>query len=125
MLDKNTKEKIIKKFKAHKNDTGSPEVQIAILTEEVKRLTKHLKTHKQDHSSRRGLLKKIGERKRLLKYLQKEDEEAFKNVSSKLNLRIAKKMEKEEETKRQFEEQLDKKGKQKPENNKESNKQEE
>ncbi len=95
MLDKNTKEKIIKKFKTHENDTGSPEVQIAILTEEVKRLTEHLKSHKQDHSSRRGLLKKIGERKRLLKYLQKEDEEAFKNVSSKLNLRIAKKMEKE------------------------------
>jgi small subunit ribosomal protein S15 len=106
MLDKNVKEKIIKKFKAHENDTGSPQVQIAILTEEIKRLTDHLKSHKKDHSSRRGLLKKIGERRRLLKYLQKEDEGAFKNVTSKLNLRIAKKMEKEEELKRQLEEQL-------------------
>lgn len=108
MLDKGVKEKIIKKFKSHENDTGSPQVQIAILTEEIKRLTDHLKDHKKDHSSRRGLLKKIGERRRLLKYLQKEDNEAFKNISSKLSLRIAKKMEKEEEAKKQLEEQLDK-----------------
>jgi small subunit ribosomal protein S15 len=108
MLDKDAKQKIIKKFKTHENDTGSPQVQIAILTEEVKRLTEHLQTHKKDHSSRRGLLKKIAERRKLLKYLQKEDYEAFQKLAHKLNLRIAKKMEREEEAKKQLEEKLDK-----------------
>jgi small subunit ribosomal protein S15 len=108
MLDKDTKQKIIKKFKTHENDTGSPQVQIAILTEEVKRLTEHLQSHKKDHSSRRGLLKKIAERRKLLKYLQKEDYEAFQKLAHKLDLRIAKKMEREEEAKKQLEEKLDK-----------------
>lgn len=109
MLDKEIKDKIIKKFKTHENDTGSPQVQIAILTEEIKQLTEHLKVHKKDNSSRRGLLKKIGERKGLLRYLKKEDEEAFKDLAKKLNLKIAKKIEEEEEEKKQLEEMLDKK----------------
>lgn len=81
----------------HDNDTGSTQVQIAILSEEIKQLADHLKIHKQDHSSRRGLLKKVGERRRLLKYLQKENEEAFKELAKKLNLKIAKKMVEDEE----------------------------
>ena len=93
MLDKKIKEKIIKKFQSHESDTGSPQVQIAILSEEIKELTKHLQEHRKDHSSRRGLLKKVSERRKLLKYLQKEDEGAFKNLAEKLKLKIAKKME--------------------------------
>lgn len=92
MLDKKKKERIIKKFQAHKNDTGSPQVQIAILTEEIKELTKHLQQHRKDHSSRRGVLKKVSERKKLLKYLQKEDEKAFKKLAIDLKLKIGKKM---------------------------------
>lgn len=93
MLEKKLKEKIIKKFQTHASDTGSPQVQIAILTEEIKLLTKHLQDHRKDHSSRRGLLKKVSERRRLLKYLQKEDEKSFKDLAEKLKLKIAKKME--------------------------------
>ena len=100
MLDKNIKKRIIDKFKVHENDTGSPQVQIAILTEEIKRLTDHLKSHKHDHSSRRGLLRKVGERRRLLKYLQKEDENAFKDLAIKLKLKIAKKMIQDDEEER-------------------------
>jgi small subunit ribosomal protein S15 len=92
MLDKKLKEKIIKKFQTHASDTGSPEVQIAILTEEIKELTKHLQEHRKDHSSRRGLLKKVSERRRLLRYLQKENETSFMDVAEKLKLKIAKKM---------------------------------
>lgn len=101
MLDKKAKERIIKKFQTHKNDTGSPQVQIAILTAEIKELTDHLKEHRKDHSSRRGLLKKVSERRKLLKYLQKEDENSFKDLAIKLKLKIAKKM---EEDKRREEE---------------------
>lgn len=97
MLDKKTKEKIIKKYRVHENDTGSTQVQIAILTEEIKQLTEHLKQHKQDNSSRRGLLKKVGERRKFLKYLQKEDVEQFKELASKLKLKIADKLIAEEE----------------------------
>lgn len=104
MLDKKTKQRIINKFKIHDNDTGSTQVQIAILSEEIKELTDHLKLHKQDHSSRRGLLKKVGERRRLLKYLQKEDEIAFMDLAKKLKLKIAKKMIDDEEEKRRLEE---------------------
>ena len=93
MLDRKTKEKIIKKFQTHASDTGSPEVQIAILTEEIKLLTKHLQAHRKDHSSRRGLLKKVSERRKLLKYLQKDNEKSFKVLAEKLKLKIAKKME--------------------------------
>jgi len=109
MLDKKTKQRIIAKFRAHENDTGSPQVQIAILSEEIKQLTEHLKQHKHDHSSRRGLLKKVSERRKLLKYLQKEDEKAFNDLAAKLKLKIAKKMQAEEEEKKRLEEELDKK----------------
>ena len=87
MIEKKVKEQIIKKFATHKGDTGSPEVQIAILTEEVKNLTGHLKTHKKDFSSRRGLLKKVGQRHRLLKYLKKENENSHKSLLRKLKLK--------------------------------------
>lgn len=97
MLDKKAKERIIKKFRTHETDTGSPQVQIAILTEEIKELTEHLKNHKHDFSSRRGLLKKVGERRKLLKYLQKEDAKAFKELSEKLKLKIAQRLQEEEE----------------------------
>ena len=109
MLDKKAKQRIIAKFRVHENDTGSPQVQIAILSEEIKQLTEHLKQHKHDHSSRRGLLKKVGERRKLLKYLQKEDEKAFNDLASKLKLKIAKKMQAEEERKRLLEEELENK----------------
>ena len=97
MLDKKAKEKIIKKYRTHDTDTGSPQVQIAILTEEIKDLTEHLKQHKHDFSSRRGLLKKVSERRKLLKYLQKENFEQFKDLATKLKLRIAQRLEAEEE----------------------------
>lgn len=96
MLDKKIKEKLIKKFQTHDSDTGSPQVQIAILSEEIKQLTKHLQEHRKDHSSRRGLLKKVAERRKILKYLQKEDEKAFKDLAEKLKLKIAKKMEEDQ-----------------------------
>lgn len=97
MLDKKNKEKIIKKFRVHDTDTGSSQVQIAILTEEIKELTEHLKKHKHDFSSRRGLLKKVSERRKLLKYLQKENAEEFKILAEKLKLKIAQKLQEEEE----------------------------
>jgi small subunit ribosomal protein S15 len=95
--ENNMLEKIIKKYRVHDTDTGSPQVQIAILTEEIKNLTDHLKQHKHDYSSRRGLLKKVGERRKLLKYLQKENAEQFKELAVKLKLRIAAKLQAEEE----------------------------
>lgn len=103
MISKKQKQQIINKFRIHKNDTGSSQVQIAILTEEIKQLSNHLKLHKQDHSSRRGLLKKVNERRKLLKYLQKEDEKEFINLAKKLKLKIAKRMIEEEEEKRRLE----------------------
>ena len=106
MLDKKAKQKIINKFKIHDNDTGSTQVQVAILTEEIKDLSDHLKRHKHDHSSRRGLLKKVGERRRLLKYLQKEDEQSFNELAKKLKLKIAKKMIEDEAEKRRIEEEI-------------------
>lgn len=86
MLDKKKKEKLIEKFAIHKNDTGSPQVQTAILTEEIKELTKHLREHKKDHSSRRGLIKKVGERRRLMKYLEREDKKSFQKLIKDLGL---------------------------------------
>lgn len=108
MLDKKAKERIIKKFRIHETDTGSPQVQIAILSEEIKDLTNHLKEHKHDHSSRRGLLKKVSERRRLLKYLQKENFEQFKDLAEKLKLKIAQKLIEEEEEERAREQKYDK-----------------
>ncbi|MFA5947283.1 MAG: 30S ribosomal protein S15 [Patescibacteria group bacterium] len=87
MLDKAKKEKLIKKFRTHESDTGSPQVQIAILTEEVKELTNHLKTHRKDFSSRRGLVKKVAERRRLLKYLERENEAAYRKILEELGLK--------------------------------------
>ena len=87
MLDKKAKEKIIEKFKTHATDTGSPQVQIAILTEEMKQLSDHLKEHKKDFSSRRGLVKKVGERRRLLRYLSREDEKGFTKLVEQLKLK--------------------------------------
>jgi len=106
MLDKKTKQKVINKFKIHATDTGSSQVQIAILTEEIKQLTEHLKKHKHDHSSRRGLLKKVSERRRLLKYLQKEDAKAFDELAKILKLKIAKKMIEDEEARQKIEDEI-------------------
>lgn len=88
MLDKESKDKIIKKYKTHEADTGSAEVQVAILTEEVKRLTLHLQGHKKDFSSRRGLIRKVGQRRRLLKFLQRESVERFEALVKRLKLKI-------------------------------------
>lgn len=87
MLDKEEKEKIIKSFKVHQKDTGSPEVQIALLTNRINYLTKHFETHKKDHHSRTGLLKMVGQRKRLLGYLKNEDVKRYEAVIKKLKLR--------------------------------------
>ena len=80
MLDKKKKQKLIDQYKTHKNDTGSPEVQVAILTAEIKDLTNHLRENKKDFSSRRGLLAKVSLRHRLLRYLEREDEKRFKKI---------------------------------------------
>jgi len=87
MLDKKKKDRIIEKFKTHKNDTGSPEVQIAILTAEIKELTDHLKEHKKDFSSRRGLIKKVAQRRRLLHYLQRENLKSYDEITRKLKIK--------------------------------------
>jgi small subunit ribosomal protein S15 len=87
MLSKDRKTEIIDRFKKHEVDTGSPEVQIGILTERINVLTEHLKTHSKDHHSRRGLLKMVGHRRRLLDYLQKQDVERYRTVVKDLGLR--------------------------------------
>jgi small subunit ribosomal protein S15 len=87
MLTKQEKDKIIDKYKTHAQDTGSPEVQIAILSEEIIRLTGHLQDHKKDFSSRRGLLRKVGMRRRLLKYLEKDNPKSYETLAKKLKLK--------------------------------------
>ena len=87
MLSKERKTEIIDQFKKHEADTGSPEVQIGILTERINVLTEHLKTHSKDHHSRRGLLKMVGQRRRLLNYLQSQDVERYRTVVKELGLR--------------------------------------
>ncbi len=87
MLDSKAKQRIINRFKTHATDTGSSEVQIAILSEEIKRLTEHLKEHKKDFSSRKGLIKKVNERRKLLKYLLKENQESYENIIKKLKIK--------------------------------------
>jgi small subunit ribosomal protein S15 len=87
MLTKQEKEKIIGEFETHQSDTGSPEVQIAILTRRINDLTEHLKTHKKDHASRRGLLKMVGTRSALLKYVSNKDVKRYQNIISRLGLR--------------------------------------
>jgi small subunit ribosomal protein S15 len=85
-LTKEEKKEIIKKFAAHENDTGSPEVQIAILTERIKRLSEHLKEHRKDDHSRRGLLKMVGKRRRLLEYLKNKDSERYSKLTKEIGL---------------------------------------
>jgi len=87
MLTKQDKQNIVEDFKAHENDTGSPEVQIAILTKRINDLTEHLKIHRKDHSSRRGLLKMVGARSALLKYVSKKDINRYRTIISRLGLR--------------------------------------
>lgn len=86
-MEKDRKQEIISSFKLHDNDTGSPEVQIALLTERINHLNEHLKTHKKDHHSRRGLLMMVGQRRGLLNYLQKNDVERYRAIIKKLDLR--------------------------------------
>jgi small subunit ribosomal protein S15 len=81
------KEELIKTYQVHENDTGSPEVQIAILTERINYLNEHLKMNKKDHHSRTGLLKMVGQRRSLLDYLKKKDFDRYRNIVTKLGLR--------------------------------------
>lgn len=78
---------VVKKFGRKENDSGSPEVQVALLTQRIEKLSPHFSTHTHDHSSKRGLLKMIGKRKSLLKYLQRESEERYRSVIKELGLR--------------------------------------
>ncbi|QSQ09941.1 30S ribosomal protein S15 [Koleobacter methoxysyntrophicus] len=86
-LEKIKKQQIIENYRLHDSDTGSPEVQIAILTERINHLNEHLKEHKKDHHSRRGLLKMVGKRRGLLNYLKEKDIERYRAIIDKLNLR--------------------------------------
>ncbi|EFO81025.1 ribosomal protein S15 [Oscillochloris trichoides DG-6] len=86
-LEKDEKGSIIGDYQVHSNDTGSPEVQVALLTERINQLIEHLRTHIHDHHSRRGLLKLVGRRRRLLNYLQSRDKERYRNVIDRLGLR--------------------------------------
>ena len=87
MLTQEAKQEIMAKYAVHEGDTGSPEVQIAVLTARIQYLTDHLKQHKKDHHSRRGLLKMVGHRRRLLSYLYKKDIERYRSIIAKLHLR--------------------------------------
>ena len=85
-LDKKQKEKIMVKYATKKGDTGSPEVQVALLTEKIQQLTEHLKEHKKDNHSRRGLLKMVSKRRRLLRYLMSKDEERYRQLIDNVGL---------------------------------------
>ena len=87
MILKEEKNKIITEYATHEGDTGSPEVQIAILTERISQLTEHLKVHKNDKHSRMGLMKMIGKRRRLLDYVAKSDVERYRSIIAKLGIR--------------------------------------
>ena len=87
MLDKKKKDRIIAKYRTHDTDTGSPQVQIALLTAEIKELSEHLLDHKKDFSSRKGLLRKVSERRRLIKYLKREDAKAHEELLGALKLK--------------------------------------
>jgi len=87
MLTPEEKEKIIKKYKLHELDTGSAEVQIALLTEEIKRLVLHLKTHPKDFHSKRGLLKMVAKSRKFLRYLKEEDEKRYNSIIKKIGLK--------------------------------------
>jgi small subunit ribosomal protein S15 len=86
-MERMAKQDIITKYAVHEGDTGSPEVQIALLTDRINHLTEHLKEHKKDHHSRRGLLKMVGQRRGLLNYLMKKDITRYRDIVSKLDLR--------------------------------------
>jgi small subunit ribosomal protein S15 len=86
-LEKEEKSQIINDYQIHESDTGSPEVQVALLTERINQLIEHLRVHTHDHHSRRGLLKLVGRRRRLLNYLQSKDRERYRNVINRLGLR--------------------------------------
>jgi small subunit ribosomal protein S15 len=86
-LTKEQKDQVIDKFKKHTGDSGSPEVQIALLTERVNTLSAHFKMHKADHHSRRGLLKMVGQRKRLLTYLKRKDLDSYRSLIKELGIR--------------------------------------
>ena len=86
-FDAEAKSKIVSEYARSESDTGSPEVQVALLTERINHLTEHLKTHKKDHHSRRGLLKLVGRRRRLLDYLNDNDVERYRSLIAKLGLR--------------------------------------
>ena len=83
----NDTKSVVDEYGTHASDTGSPEVQVALLTERINHLTEHLKTHKKDHHSRRGLLMMVGKRRRLLRYLQEQDVERYRALIAKLGLR--------------------------------------
>jgi len=85
--DADVKKDVISKFRLHESDTGSSEVQVALLSQRIEYLTEHFKTHKKDHHSRRGLLKLVGQRRRLLDYLKRSSVERYRTVVSSLNLR--------------------------------------
>ncbi len=87
MLTKEAKTSVIDEYRTHENDSGSPEVQIALLTERINQIQSHLREHKQDHHSRRGLLKLVGQRRRMLAYLNKTDVERYRTVIARLGLR--------------------------------------
>lgn len=86
-FDPETKKGLIEKFRLHEQDTGSPEVQIALLSERIKHLTEHFKIHAKDHHSRRGLLKLVGQRRKLLNYIKRKDVERYMNVIQELGIR--------------------------------------
>jgi small subunit ribosomal protein S15 len=86
-MEKDRKQDLIGEFKLHDSDTGSPEVQIALLSERIKYLTEHFKTHKKDHHSRRGLLKMVGHRRRLLDYLKSRNVDRYKDIIQRLGIR--------------------------------------
>lgn len=87
MLEKETKNQIIEEYRTHAADTGSPEVQIAMLTVRIRELTEHMKEHTKDFHSRRGLLKMVGRRRKLLRYLREKDFNRYKNLIERLGLR--------------------------------------
>ena len=86
-LTQEKRQNIVEEFKTHETDTGSPEVQIALLSERISYLTEHFQTHKKDHHSRRGLLKLVGQRRRLLDYLRRKDVERYRELISRLGIR--------------------------------------
>ncbi|MGM0436077.1 MAG: 30S ribosomal protein S15 [Bacillota bacterium] len=86
-LTKEEKQRIVEEFRVKDNDTGSPEVQVAVLTKEITELNEHLKTHKKDHHSRRGLLMKVGRRRHLMNYLKEKDIQRYRNLLKKLGLK--------------------------------------